>query len=468
MILASAPRQGPADTAPATAQPPVPAGLSGAWAALVLVLAGLVLGAAYLVPAGWPLAWLGLMLTAWGLQLSRQRSWTLAGLMLGSLFSHWLGHPWYFDATFYWGGGVWSAWQTAGMWVFATTMMALAERLPLMLVVASPLRSLPLWLWFPLAWWGGEKLNFYFTGMMQNSFLYSQWQAEPVLRLLGHAGWNLTLLLILGICALAADSLYRRRWRRLACAALGPALGLLLPPLSADSSALAGVGVVQMADYAEPPRWIPLDTRLLIWPEVIRMGRPRVGEGPVTGLKLQPPLPSAHTYHLFGQETRTQTGLQNSLLATAPDGTLLQARAKRLLFPAAERPFLGWGMSGRRLYQPGKRSALMQVGGLPIAALLCLEAFDHDLGQQARQAGARLLTVSAIDHDMRDSPLAVSQLVGVTVMLAVETHLPVARSSLYGASALIAPNGKILRISPAGASGILTLARDWPAYLYRP
>lgn len=443
---------------------------AGALTALALIGGGICLGLAHLHAWAWPIAWLGLILTAWGMVASPQRLWPSLGLLFGGLFGHWLGHPWYFDAAYNWGGGSWSPPITTLVWFLATLIpIVLPERLLLLALLQWPGRlRYPVWIWFPLAWFGGEQLNLHFAALMQGSFLFTQWQSPPVLKALGHFGWAATTLLCTGICAWIAVSACQRRWRRMLAGLISPALLWLLPSLSHDYSALKGVAAVHMANYQEPPVWSPAGTRLMIWPEVIRQGRPRITEGPVTGLRLEPPLTSSRTYHLFGQETRTAAGFHNSLLTMAPNGQVLGTRSKRLLFRLAERDLFGYVLPGRFVFEPGKRSPMLEVNGLRVSALLCLEAFDSQLALEGKRAGAQLVSLSAIDHDMRESDTALEQLLGATVLLAVESGLPAVRASLFGMAALIAPDGTILRASQPGQSGVLTLDGDWPAHIRRP
>lgn len=438
-------------------------------AALFLVISGTIFGLSHLTPNAWPLAWIGMGLLVWSLLLSQHWGWLSLGLVAGGFAGHWIGHPWYFDAVSRWGGGAWPLLKTGGVWSFINLSMLLPERLPLLLFLLTPLRQkIPVWCWFPVLWWLGEILLFHFTGLVQASFLYSQWQFDPVLKALGNLGWNLSTLLCLGACAVWAQAVYQRHWPTALAAVFSPLLFFVsLPALSTDISALRGVGAVHMGQFGEFPRWAPDKVDLLIWPEVIRMGRVRVSEGLIHGIKDHPPLVSEHISHLYGQETLVSAGQQNSMLAMAPDGTLLAARAKRLLFPGGERAILGLRLPSRKFYLPGVLPAYIDIAGKRVAPLLCYEEFDRPLALEAARSGAVLLSVSAIEYSVGGTPDAASQFLGVSVLLAVETGLPVVRSSLYGPAALIAPNGEVLRETQPGTSGILTLEQDWPTHIRR-
>lgn len=434
--------------------------------ALLLVISSSIFGLSHLSPAAWPLAWLGITLMIGSLLLSQHWGWLCFGLIGGGLAGHWIGHPWYIDAVYRFGGSNWPVLKTGAVWLMINLSMLIPERLPLLLFLLTPLRQkIPVWCWFPLLWWLGEVLLFHFTGLVQASFLYSQWQVDFVLKALGNLSWTLTTLLCLGACALVADAVYQRHWPKALAAICPLLLFICLPALRSDYSALQGVGAVHMSDFSDYPKWSPEGIDLLIWPEVIRLGRVRVSEGLVEGFKDRPPLASNSIYHLFGQETLGSAGQQNSLLAMAPDGTLLAARAKRLLFPGGEREVLGLRLPSRKMYVPGTLPAYIDIAGRRVAPLLCYEEFDRPLALEAARAGATLLSVSAIENSVGNTPEAASQFLGVAVLLAVETGLPVVRSSLNGPAALIAPNGKVLRQTEAGTSGILTLTGDWPTHI---
>jgi len=441
---------------------------SDALAALLLVMASMIYALAHRAPQAWWCAWLGLALMAFSLSLSHHRGWLSLGLLSGGLLSHWVGFPWYYDMVLRFTDAAWGLPKTLIFWVMGTLLIMLSERIFLLLAVLLPRsRWLPVWCWLPLGWWLGEVLRFYLTGLRHGALLFSQWQAEPVLRLLGHWGWVPATLFCLGIASLLGHALARRSLRLTTLSLMLPNLLWFFPPLSADVSLLKGVGAVHMADFDAYPRWVPPDVKFLLWPEVIRRGRPRVSEDTAQGLVFSPPVLSAQTYHLFGQETRTAAGTQNSLLAMAPDGTLLALRAKRLLFPLAEKPLWGIQNANRIMYLPGQAPAYLDIAGLRVAALLCYEEFARHLALEARQAGAQLLTVSATERLFGGTIETENMFLGISVLLAVETGLPVLRSSLAGPAALIAPNGQILRQSASGTSGILTLEKDWKAYIRR-
>ena len=153
----------------------------------------------------------------------------------------------------------------------------------------------------------------------------------------------------------------------------------------------------------------------------------------------------------------TKEGLQNSILALDPQGNLLSARAKKFLFPGGELAFLGFHVPHRKPYIPGEIPPYIELNGIKVTALLCFEELDHSLAIEGAKMGSQLLTVSAIEETMGDTIEVQNQFIGVGVFLAVETGLPVVRSSFVGPAAIIAPDGRVLAFSNSLTNGILTL-----------
>ncbi len=430
------------------------------WGALLLVISGMALGISFLHPDYWSLAWLGMIGTVLSLCLYTHAPWLIVGLILGGFAQHWIGFPWTFEAVYRFGGSHWDLWTTAGMWTLINLFgMLLPERLPLIIMVCIRQRhKIPLWLWFPLAWWLGEILTFHTSGLVVSAFLYSQWQFSLMLKSVGHLGWELSLVLSLAVCACLAQALAQRSGRHAAVAAAYFAVLWLLPALPNGHQALKNVAAVHMNEFAERPQEIPAGVNLLVWPEALVKGRWRIDEGPGNGVRMRLPLSSANAYHIFGRETLTsQRTRQNSLLALAPDGEVLIARAKQFLFPGGERPYFGLQLGTRDLFVPGQRSPVMDINGQRVIALLCYEEFDRYLVRQGKAEGADLISVSAMEHSVGSSPEAASQFLGIAVLIAVENGLPLVRSSFKGVAALIAPDGEILAMTQPKTSGILTL-----------
>lgn len=436
---------------------------------LALMLAGIIGGCAHLLPTLWPLAWLEFFLTAMILSVSSHRGWQATGLLLAGIAGQMIGHTWYLSSLANWviGGGWDFLSKTLPVWFCFLLLIVLPERLPMFLGALFIPRQVPLWVWWPLTWWLGEQACINFTGLSQGAWLYSQWQVVPVLRTVGHLGWTPTLIVCMLIAVMAGQSVSQRSFV-LAGSSVFLALILLFMPALPDTipPILNKVGVVHMETYFYPPLKAPPGIELLIWPEVARSGRPPIGEGPHPELILESPFRSTNTYHLIGQETRAEpgpNGLQNSLLALAPNGQVLGMRAKKLLFPAGETPFWGWRLPSRNSYIPGKAPITLTINHHKIAALVCYESLFRSLVDTAVTEKAELLTISAIDISIGSSFDAETQFTAIAVLRAVETGLSVVRASLHGPANLIAPDGRLLAHSHSGTNGILTLQKDWPS-----
>jgi apolipoprotein N-acyltransferase len=313
-------------------------------------------------------------------------------------------------------------------------------------------RGVPTSAWLPTAWVLGELLQGAVSQMTYTDWIYSQWQWEPMLRLVGLVGGLAASWLALTLASLAADAVAMRSWP-VGAATLAAAGGLALaPPLpSAVPPIVAKVGVVHMASYLHPPRAVPPGVELVIWPEEASGRRPWLVEGPGNGQRVEPPIQAPHVDHLYGVLTRSPEGLKNSLVAVAGSGQVWSSRAKIRGFPFFERPVLGIGGHG---FAPGRAAPTMAVGAHRVVGLLCCEALDRDLARAG--GGAELIAIAASDQVLVHSPLAHRQFLAITVMRAVENHLPAVRASLYGGACIVAPNGRVLAVARDAGDGILT------------
>jgi apolipoprotein N-acyltransferase len=451
--------------------------------------------------------------------LNTNKFWGVSGIILSGLSSHWVGHPWYMSSANNFSGGTWNTGTTLLFWQIFNITIVLPEvfillvffllvlRIPKgippnslgpgftpeLILTGAPLgdlltqNTLPekdltftlnnaisevinkmrnfisnnIALWFPIAVLFGEWCNLHVSGLTQGSWLYSQWQVVPVLRSVGHLGWSMTTILCLLIASLIGEGLFYRSFKRLIIAFTFIIILLFMPALSNEiPSILKTVGAVHYSEYTNSPRTIPKNVKLLVWPEVARGIRPRILEGSKQNIRIDPSIISKDVYHIIGLETKTKEGLQNSVLALAPDGNVLSSRAKRFLFPLLEKSFLGLHLPYWTPFVPGKLTPNLDINGLRVTALLCFEELDHSLAIEGAKAGANLLTVSAIERTMGDSYEVQNQFIGIGVFLAVETGLPVVRSSMIGPAAIIAPDGRVLAFSNSSTSGILTLSEN--------
>jgi apolipoprotein N-acyltransferase len=430
----------------------------------VFALAGLAMGLGHW-PGLAPLTWLAVALYAWALRRPISARWLVAGLMAGALVRWLVGHPWHLSAgALYLPGGQLGAWLGAlpisAAWV-APGVACLAVG-----ALAARRWRLPVWLWLPAAWWLGDSAQDALWGLSYDTWMYAQWQVEPMLRAIGHLGWTPAMLLAVGTLAAFAEAVATRGRMAIAVAAFGAIAWLVMPPLptspATGASAFAGLGAVYMADQERPPRSAPPGVDLLLWPELAGRHSAQAREGAQAGAFVELPFRTAGVQHLYGLETRSAGGRQNSMVAASPTGEVLDVRAKTRLFPLTEQALGGLRMPGRATYRPGTAAPVVTVGGHRFGVLICLEALDRSLARQARAAGATMLVIPSCDKVLANDRLAMDQLMGAAVMRAVETGLPVVRAGMFGPSAFITAQGQILARSAPGADGVLTVGADHP------
>lgn len=464
MSTSTAPLDNP--TAPATPDlTPDPASrrANRRWVGIV-ALAGLAMGLGHW-PGLAPLSWLAVALYAWALRRPVATRWLVAGLMAGAMVRWLVGQPWHLAA-----GALYLPGGQAGAWLGALPISAawVAPGVACLAVGALAARRwrLPVWLWLPAAWWLGDSAQDALWGLSYDTWMYAQWQVEPMLRAIGHLGWTPALLLAIGTLAAAAEAVATRGRTAIALAALGTLTWLGMPPLPASpatgAAAFKGLGAVYMADQQRPPRAAPPGVDLLIWPELAGRHSVQAQEGAQAGAFVELPFRTAGVQHLYGLETRAAGGAQNSMVAASPTGEVLDVRAKTRLFPLTEQPLGGLRMPGRATYRPGTAPPAVTAGGRRLGVLICLEALDRSLARQARAAGATMLVIPSCDKVLANDRLAMDQLLGVAVLRAVETGLPVVRAGMFGPTAFITAQGQVLARSAPGGDGVLTVGADHP------
>lgn len=430
----------------------LPPWAQGAFLAFAIALGALAVREPDLAIAGW----ISVAMAAWGMARWRASGWGMAGLVLGGAIGVWVAMPWA-PACYRAAGGPGWEWVAA---VPTTVAWALLSRAPVAAAWRLVGARLPVWLWLPSAWLLGERCLEWAAGLQNDAWLYGQWQVEPVLRTLALVGWGPTLAACL-LLASAVGAAFggSRAAIAIACALL---VGLAALPArqTADSGVLARVGAVHMTALDQPPRRAPQGLDLLVWPEEVAKRRPRLPEGAVpAGKHLRAPAMRAGMRHLLGAHVRVPSGKSmNAILALEPNGRVLAMRGKRALFPLVERPFLGLLAPGRETMQAGVAPATFDLGGTRVGSLVCLEGFDRALAAEVRAAGARLIAISANDALLGNSPIGHRQMLGVTVLRAVESHLPIARSTMYGRASLVAADGRVLAWSAPDTTGVLRLA----------
>lgn len=417
---------------------------------LIFLLAGAALGLSGLSPSLWVLAWASIAALSVALATAPSRLRAVGGLVLfcavvNALWLHWsYGMT---SATF--GAGARAAKLAVGFVV--------VEAAPLLLTLWVGALVMhgrgPVRVWLPVAWALGETLQAFSTHVT-TEWLFTQVAVPPVLRAVGHFGARAALLACLFVAASLGEALARRRPRVLAPALLlALALVLLpaLPPAAADS--FAGIGVVHMTSELEPPTITPGHS-LLVWPETAVAQSPALDEGrpPDVELDLVRHL-SGSASHLVGATTRLVQGKQNSALAVAPGGRVTGVRAKRVLFPVTERPFLG---VGSKAFTPGRGVPLLEVGGRKVITLVCFEYMTRGLIAEGQAGGGELLAILAGDTYQAGSEVARRQVEAHVVLRAAEFRLPVVYASRAGGAFMVGPDGAVLARGALGTSGVLS------------
>jgi apolipoprotein N-acyltransferase len=429
----------------------MPTWAQGAFLAFAIALGALAVREPDLAIAGW----ISVAMAAWGMARWRASGWGLVGLVLGGAIGVWVAMPWAPSCYLAAGGPGW-AWVAAAP---TTAAWALLSRAPVAAAWRLLGARLPVWLWLPPAWLLGERCLEGAAGLQNDAWLYGQWQVEPVLRTLALVGWGPTLMACLLLAsAVGAASAGSRAAIAVACAALVGFAALPARP-TPDSSVLARVGAVHMTALEQRPRRAPEGLDLLVWPEEVATRRPRLPEGAVPAEKyVRAPAMRPGMRHLLGAHVRVPSGMaMNAILAIEPNGRVRAMRGKRALFPLVERPFLGLLAPGREAMEAGTAPATFDLGGTRVGALVCLEGFDRALAAEVRAAGARLIAISANDALLGGSAIGHRQMLGVTVLRAVESRLPIARSTMYGRASLVAADGRVLAWSAPDETGVLRL-----------
>lgn len=348
----------------------------------------------------------------------------------------------------------WSGLSLAGGLAAQYVFWALAMAVSVTLGHALLGRRVAVVLWLPVAWGLAEVAQLPMLAVTMDAWLVSQWSVDAVLRGVGFLGWWPTLMLCLVASAGVGQALVERRWRLAAPALLAAGLWLL-PALPTDANrALTGVAAVHTPVRMTMPRRLPSDAEisLVVWPEAISEYEPVLAEGPAPGRVLRPALYGSEATHLLGMATRRVDGTrQNQLVVMDAAGRVQNSRAKRLLFPVAEREFLGVGADG---YVAGMGRALMQIGGRSVIPLICGEVMSRAMVAEGRDAGGQLLVVAARDH-MMTSERARRQLLAVQVLRSAEFGVPSVRASLGGRAAVVGADGAVLVSSSTQRSGLV-------------
>ncbi|MCA9546645.1 MAG: hypothetical protein KC613_19705 [Myxococcales bacterium] len=424
----------------------------------VALAGGLVLGAPAWWLATWPLAWLGVAASAWALTVERSAVWAVLGAVGGGVLTRLL----------------WLAWSApmaramipgdADLQRIVAVGFVAIEAAPVvgLLAVGAAIRRLRglVWLWLPVAWVVGERLQAAWTSVATD-WVFTQLEWPPIMEALHAYGLIPTTLGCLFVAAAAGQALaQRRRWLLAPVAAVTVALAVAPPLAPGPVDLLAGVGAIHLRNETELP---PVDTvdgdlDLVVWPEASFAAEPAVQEGSGGDLRLDAAPGGPDTWHLLGVETPARYGRQNMALAVAPDGAIAEARAKIALFPLFERPMLGFGGPG---LVPGARVPLFTVGERPVVPMICGEFLDRGQVRRGVQAGGRILAVLARDRYQGGSTQADRHTLIMLRLRAIEFGLPAVYASLEGRAGFVSATGEVLARSAAGApSGVLTWRPD--------
>jgi apolipoprotein N-acyltransferase len=320
-------------------------------------------------------------------------------------------------------------------------------------------RRAPVSLWLPVAWALGETLVVRWTGIVDD-WVSTQVDVARVMRLVRWVGAVPTLLLCLAAAAAAGEWLAGRQRRSLVPVLVWAVFLFLAPPLQkAEPTLLEGIGAVHLRTALELPAIDRLSPRpeLLVWPEQILASRLRLEEGPTPRLPTLVPFSGTGMEHIVGVTTLSEAGPQNSLVYVTPRGDIEEVRAKRVLFPVFEEPFLGAGREG---FARGKVTPRFEAVGRSVVPLICGEILTRELVAEGVDAGGHVVVVSASDAFQTRKAQASWNVLSQVRLRAIEMGVPVVYASTEGQAAIVDADGTILARSAMDApSGVLTWSR---------
>lgn len=424
--------------------------------------AGLLLGGAHLHPTLAPLAWLGVAVLAGTLSARRTRVSGLRVLLIALTLSLTLSQVWLASSIARYAVrvadlGALNDPVSVVVWCL-TAGLLLTPALALPMVAVWLLRPglSPRW-WLPPAWLAGEWLKSA-SGFHLGDLIHSQGYSAPVLHSVAAIGMPATTLLGLLAATTLGEAVARRRWQ--VAAPVAPALlwFVLVPAPQAHDDALAGVGVVHMANALDMPPPEEVYDELVVWPEASFRQQIHGQEGvlspPVT---LDALAPYAGRRHLVNV-TLVGPGLpQNAAGLTDAEGRVEILRAKSVLTPWGERPFRGLAPMGPG-FEPGELPALMTWGGRSLILTICYEVYGRALFTAAEPPEGGLLVNIANDRAFGAGELGSRQAIATLALEAAETGLPAVRASLWGTAAILSSTGAVLETSTPGTTGVLR----WP------
>lgn len=185
------------------------------------------------------------------------------------------------------------------------------------------------------------------------------------------------------------------------------------------------------------------------------------------------PLPLAdHTKLLLGGRVAAgaSEGIACAVLVDGR-GALLGHHLKVRLVPGGERqPFLGWlpaawsqalqrSMASAlgaapHLVAGAVRPPLAVSDGITVGSLICYDNAFPDVARAYVQAGANLLAVLSNEMWYRGGA-ELDQMEAMTVLRALETRVPIVRSTVDGETLAVDAQGRVIGRLPRGAAGVL-------------
>ena len=319
--------------------------------------------------------------------------------------------------------------------------------------------------------------TFLFTGFPWNLLGYSQHRNIPLIQVAAVTGvYGVSFVVMAANAALATMFLTWKDWPRL-LAALGTA-GLLLTvavgygklsPLAADAKPAIPVALVQgnieqdvKWDLAWQGRTLGIyrdltvavareQPRLVVWPEtaVPFFLREDVRRTEVERLARQ-----TATYLLVGAPDRDDGRPRNSAFLVGPEGRILGRYDKRHLVPFGEYvplrrllPFvnaLAAGVIGEDV--PGREATVFSTSIGRFGVIVCYEAIFPDEVREFFLEGADFL-VNITNDAWFGRSAAPAQHLAMAVFRAVENQAYLIRAANTGISAVVAPDGRVVRSS---------------------
>ncbi len=446
----------------------VPPRLRSALADLTIALvAGSLLGGAHLHPAVAPLAWVGVAVLAHALSLRQTRASGALILVVALTMSLTLSQIWLASSIARYAVrvtdlGAWNDPVSFVVWCLtAALLLTPALAAPLLAVWLLRPGLAPRW-WLPPAWLAGEWLKSA-SGFHLGDLIHAQGYSAPVLHSVALIGAPATTLLGVFAAASLGEGVAWRRWQTATPAGPVALWFALVPAPQAADQALAGVGVVHMANALELPAPEDLTDDLIIWPEASFRQKIQGEEGVQSSPQLLEALaPYVGRRHVVNVSLESPDGPQNAAGVTDTEGRIEVLRAKSVLTPWGERPFRGLAPMGPG-FRPGELPAWVRWGGRDLILTICYEVYGRALFTAQEPPPGGLLVNMANDRAFGAGELGSRQAIATLALEAAETGLPAVRASLWGTAAILSSTGAVLATSTPGTTGALRWPPEPPA-----